>query len=169
MTSQNLGIQERYVGALFGNLADDSLHHQTDLLAAVALSSDLGSLLFRSKYGENIAGMSDMVAVWRHNVMSRLAKRGHNPMVCDSIADTSLGHWLNSICRTCHGRQFDVIENCPVLSEIVCPDCNGTGEKKLNCAPEIRGLVLDRIEELQKMERQSGAEAIKKLVGEVRF
>lgn len=48
----------------------------------------------------------------------------------DAVAAGVLAWWLDKLCKTCHGRKFDTIENTPSLSAIECPVCHGTGFKK---------------------------------------
>lgn len=48
-----------------------------------------------------------------------------------AIAVSVLVWWLDRICPVCHGQRREVIENTPVLSDIVCPACRGDGERRL--------------------------------------
>lgn len=47
----------------------------------------------------------------------------------DAVASAVIAWWLDRLCKTCHGRKFDTIENTPSLSAIECPACRGTGLK----------------------------------------
>lgn len=49
----------------------------------------------------------------------------------DAVASAVIAWWLQRTCQTCHGRMFEIIENTPSLSAIVCPACHGSGLKKL--------------------------------------
>ncbi len=45
----------------------------------------------------------------------------------DAVASAVIAWWLDKLCKTCHGRKWDTIENTPSLSAIECPKCHGTG------------------------------------------
>jgi len=144
------------------NLVDDETHHNLDILAAVALTSALGGLLFRVKYSGDEMSLKPLMLIWREMVLIR-AKRGKWLHVAEEVADISMWAWIDEICHTCKGRKFEEIPNTPSLAAIVCPDCGGTGKRKLACDAEIRDFVLDSIQCLESMAREAGSIAHKKL------
>lgn len=59
----------------------------------------------------------------------------------DEVASAVIAWWLDRICKTCHGRKLNSIVNTPSLSDIECPVCHGTGEKKLPYGEDGRRLA----------------------------
>lgn len=143
-------------------LTDDEHHHQTDALAAVALSSKLGSLLYRAKWCGDQFSVLPLLEIWRGMVLHR-AKRGNWPDVAEEVADISLWYWLENTCNTCKGRGHPIVPDTPNLQAIQCECCSGTGRKKLQCHAEIKDHVLDSVQVLEQMARDAGRMAAKKL------
>lgn len=153
----------RYVrSAMTSDLRDDSTHHNTDILAAVALSSKMGSMLFRVKYGGEYDCVRDLTYLWRAIIDKRLSRRGWNG-VAKSVADKSLEFWLDDLCNTCKGRGHPIIVNTPSLEESTCPDCNGTGRKILKCDSSIIEHVRDAVNNLELMVNDAAYNAKRKL------
>jgi DnaJ-class molecular chaperone len=49
----------------------------------------------------------------------------------EAVASAVIAWWMDRLCKTCHGRKFDKIENTPALSAIECPVCHGSGETRI--------------------------------------
>lgn len=47
------------------------------------------------------------------------------------VAVAVLVWWLDHVCLSCHGQQREVIKDTPILSDVVCPVCRGSGEREL--------------------------------------
>lgn len=158
-------LAERYVRAIgSGNLRSDELHHDTDVLAAMALSSTFGGLLFRAKYFNDPSSFRRLMAQWAWIVSTKAGRRNwptHIPI--DLVAHLSLKRWMNSVCPACTGRKKETIFNTPSLSDKDCRLCNGTGQTELRCDARLVDYVLDMVEELYADERRAGARAKKKL------
>lgn len=158
-------LAERYVRAIgSGNLRSDELHHDTDVLAAMALSSTFGGLLFRAKYFNDPSSYRSLLAQWTWIVSTKAGRRNwpvHIPI--DKVAYLSLTRWMNSVCPACTGRKQETIFNTPALSAKNCALCDGSGESPLRCNAAIKDYVLDMVEELYADERRAGARAKKKL------
>jgi len=58
------------------------------------------------------------------------------------VAASVLMWWLDRVCPVCHGRQFEGIDNTPMLSKIVCPVCRGSGEREFPCGDDGRRLAV---------------------------
>jgi hypothetical protein len=144
-------LAERYARATqSGNLRNDALHVTTDVLMAMALSSNFGGLLVRVKYGNDASCYRRLLDKWTWIVSTKALRRNwpeHIPI--DKIAYLSLRRWLNSVCPACTGHGKVKVLGAPVLSEKDCPLCLGKGETELRCNPAIRDYVLDMVEELQ--------------------
>lgn len=158
-------LAQRYVRAVgSSNLKNDELHFDTDVLAAAALSSKFGGLLFRVKYFNDAASYKRLLDQWTWIVSAKAIRRNWPDNVdIKGVAFLSLQRWLNSVCPACTGRKNETIFNTPALSDKACRVCDGTGEAPLRCSPKIRDFVLDMIEELTADERKAGARAKKKL------
>jgi hypothetical protein len=154
---------EKYAGSVNTScLTSDETHHQTDILAAVALSSKLGSLLCRVKYAGDQFSLVPMLEAWRAIVSKKAKNRGW-ANVSDEVADISLWFWIDDVCQTCHGRKYQVIPGTPTLSAEQCPTCQATGKNKLQCDQEIKEYVLDAIQSLETLAIDAGRLANKKL------
>lgn len=160
-------LAARYTRAVgSGNLKSDEWHGDTDVLAAVALSSTFGGLLFRVKYFNDAAAYRRLRDQWTWIVSTKAVRRNwpvHIPI--DKVAEISLKRWLNSVCPACTGRRHETIFNTPSLSDKDCRLCEGTGEAPLRVDPRLREVILDMIEELTAMEYKAGARAKQKLQG----
>jgi hypothetical protein len=158
-------LAQRYVKAVgSGNLHSDEHHFDTDVLAAVALSSGFGGLLFRAKYFNDAASYRRLLDQWTWIVSTKAARRAwpeHIPV--DQVAYLSLKRWMSSVCPACTGRRQETIFNTPSLSSRNCRLCDGSGELPLRCASHIKDYVLDMIEELTADERKAGTRAARKL------
>ena len=168
-TDEKVSIGERYARSVnSSSLRDDDLHHQTDVLMAFALSSDLGSALFRVKYANDHASLPDLVTVWRARIFKKALERGWAENA-QQVADESLKYWLNDICPACDGKGHPKIINAPTLAACTCTECQGTGKLTLRCDERIIEKVKDAVQSLTALERDAGAAAIRKLSDEARF
>lgn len=163
------GIAQKYSNAVNSScLTDDERHHSTDALAAVALSSEFGSLLFRTKYADDKWSIPELIRVWRLKIAQKAEKRGW-PQHARVIADESLNYWLDNICRVCDGKGHPKVITAPTLEACVCQACNGTARRPLSVDPAIRDHVRDALQQLESMEREAGSAALKKLSDEMRL
>lgn len=150
------------------SLTDDERHHQLDALAAVALSSEYGSLFFRAKYADDKGSIPELIRVWRDQIAKK-AKRQRWTQNARVVADESLLYWLDDVCRVCDGKGYPKIINAPTLEACVCQACNGTAKRPLNVDKAIIDLVKDALQQLESMEREAGGRAMRKLADEMRF
>lgn len=159
----NLALRyTRAVGS--GNLRNDELHFDADVLMAMALSSNYGGLLCRAKYHNDPVAYRQLKDQWTWIVSTKAQRRDwpvHIPI--DKVASISLKMWIYDGCPACTGRKKETIFNTPSLSAKDCNLCNGTGKVELRCDQRIRDYVLDMIEELHADERKAMARARKKL------
>jgi hypothetical protein len=160
-----MSLTQRYARAVSsGNLKNDLLHFDADVLAAVALSSGYGGLLFRVKYQNDPASYHKLLHHWTWIVSCKALRRNwpeHIPI--NKVALLSLNRWINSVCPACTGRRHEVVFNTPSLSARVCRLCEGSGEAPLRVDQRWRDYVLDMIEELTADEYKAAARARKKL------
>lgn len=159
----NLALRySRAVGS--GNLRDDPQHFDTAVLAAVALSSSYGGLLFRAKYFNDASSYRRLLAQWTWIVSTKAQRRDwpvHIPI--DKVARVSLKMWIYDGCPACTGRRKETIFNTPSLSAKDCTLCGGTGKVELRCHPAIRDYVRDMIDELFADEYKAGSRGARKL------
>lgn len=144
------------------SLQDDPTHHNTDVLAAVALSSKLGSSLYRVKYGLCRESVASLYVDWLVLIRKR-AKRDNWERHAEEVAAQSLKHWAHDICQSCNGLGHPVIADTPTLSGETCQSCNGTGKTKPSCDPKILCYVLDAVNRLNDLVSNAARAAKKKL------
>lgn len=161
----NLALRyTRAVGS--GNLRNDELHFDADVLMAVALSSTYGGLLYRAKYFNDEASYRRLRDQWTWIVTTKALRRNWPEEVgnvADKVARISLKLWCNNVCPACTGRKKETIFNTPSLSAKDCNLCNGAGTMEVRCDPRLRDYVLSMIDELYADEYKAGARAKKKL------
>ena len=161
-------LAQRYVRAVgSGNLKNDDRHFDTDVLAAVALSSTFGALLFRVKYFNEVSSYRRLLHEWTWIVSCKGLRRNwgvHIPT--DVVADESLRRWVDGRCKVCTGVGKKKIFNTPMLSDRDCKACIGTGEEPLRGDRRLHDFIRDMVEELTAMERKAGARAKRKLRSE---
>lgn len=160
-----MGIAQRYARAAGSDdLTNDELHVHPDVLAAVALSSTFGALLFRVKYLNDVASYRRLRDQWTWIVSCKAQLRTWPDRIpVDRIAGLSLDRWLNSTCPACTGRKQEKIFGTPHLSSQSCRVCDGSGEAPLRVDQRWRDYVLDMVEELTADEHKAAARARKKL------
>lgn len=152
------------------DLKDDAHHHQTEVLAAVALSSELGSLLFRVKFGNDATSHKALLEKWLVIVGKKSVFRSWPSHVAqDKVAQASLEYWLCDLCGHCEGKGYHVLAGAPVLSDDPCKVCKGTGKKPLACEKRIRDYVEDMVQTLEVMTIHASGEAMRKLSQQMDF
>ncbi len=152
-----MSIVQRYVKATnSSSLADDELHHDTEALAAMALASNIGSLLFRIKYAGDQMSLKPLLIIWRIKIADRAKHRGWSG-ISEEVADISLWHWMEDFCPECNGLGHPKMPKAPTLEAMTCPACNGTGKKKLKCHAEIYDHVMDVVAWLDRLTAEAAS------------
>lgn len=166
-----MGIIERYSRATqSSNLRSDEHHHDTDKLAAVALSSEFGSMLFRVKYANDATSYRRLGDEWRWYVKKRAALAGWPERINDAqVADESLAYWLNDLCPVCNGKGFKKMEFVDVLSDDACNHCEGSGKKSIEANRHIKRYVEEMVTALEGMTIRAGSQAMSKLADDMDF
>jgi len=164
-----MGIVKQYSRATqSSNLRSDDRHHDTDKLAAVALSGPMGSMLFRVKYAFDATSYPPLKEAWRYQVRLRASINGWPEHVKDqTVADEALAYWLNDQCPACAGRSFMKMEFVDVLSDVPCPICLGSGKKPLIVNHRIKGKVAEMVDLLDTLTIEAGSAAVKKLADDM--
>lgn len=165
-------IASRYSSATqSSNLKDDEHHHQTEILAAVALSSALGSLLFRVKYANDATSYSALLEKWREIVkMKAVFRNWPTDKSTREIARLSLDYWLNDICTVCGGHGNELVKDVPnVRQDAPCRACNGTAKRPIEANHKVLQYVTDMVEAIEEMTRYAGDRAVKKLAKQMDF
>lgn len=156
-----MGFPDRYIASIGStNLLDDSLHHQTEPLAAAALAGDIGALLCRVKYADgtltrrfegNAGNLAQLLRIWTAEVIRRGRARRWVPentawdaqsaqALYRRVAEKSLAHWLDSTCKSCSGTGVKVL-----LGNGICTSCKGTGTAVIH---GTAGLELERVKDM---------------------
>lgn len=152
------------------NLKSDEHHFDTDKLAAVALSSEFGALLFRVKYANDATSYVQLAEAWEWEVKKRAAlSRPPWPVhVKDAaVAKASLKYWLNDLCPVCGGKGVKKMEFIDILSDDACESCEGSGKKPMECEPRIHWYTSAMVLVLEAITITAGANAIQKLAPEM--
>ena len=147
------------------NLRSDKHHSDVDKLAAVALSSELGTFLFRVKYANDATTYPALLLKWQE-IVGKKALRRHWPkhITARKVATASLDYWLNDVCQACSGRCFEPLANTQtVLSDVACRTCQGRGKKPLVCEANWRDFILQLVDELEDLARSAAGAAMRKL------
>jgi len=162
-----MNVIEKYARSVnSSNLRDDSRHHATDVLAAVALcQTRLASKLFRVKYAADASSYTALLAEWTEIVTFKSLLRVWPIEVSPKkVARLSLEHWLNDVCPACFGTGFEADQNNPqLLSECACRACNGTARRAIQVKHNLMDYVRDMVEALECMTLQAGDQAMRKL------
>jgi hypothetical protein len=149
------------------NLKSDEFHHDVDSLAAVAMSTELGSMLFRVKFANDATSYVKLAQTWEWEVKKRAALAGWPVHVKDeTVAKTSLKHWLNDLCPACTGKGVQKKAFEETLSDDACEVCEGGGKRPIECADQIRGYVAEMVYALDEAALVAGNAAIAKLAEE---
>ena len=166
-----MSIAARYARSVqSSNLKDDAFHHDTDQLAAMALSKRLGSELFRVKYCNDATSYPRLLEEWVCIVRNKAGHRKWPKHVKpETIAKMALDYWINPVCMPCEGKGFDAKINKGGQYEVNCKACAGTGSRYVPGEPNLKQYVADMVEILRDMERVSGGLAVKKLANIINF
>lgn len=147
------------------NLMDDSKHFQCEPLAAMALSSRLGTLLYRAKYNNDGSQYARLLEHWTTIVERKAAVQAwpaSSPPA--KVAERSLAHWLFDRCPVCTGRGFETLPMNPrVLSDRACPQCHGTGRKPMQIHSQFHVHVSQCVSALDDLMQQATMHASIKL------
>lgn len=168
-----MGLIEKYSRSInSSNLRSDEYHHDTDNLAAVALSSEYGGLLFRAKFATakekpDKDVIARLLEKWTATVESKRQWPKH--ISAKKVAEISLGYWLDDTCAACTGRGYPVILNTPSLDANECHACSGSGRAPLVCDARIKDAILDMVELLDRTATAAGSVAMRKLAGDMEF
>ena len=141
-----MAVGEKYVGSVGShNLKDDALNHNTDILAAVALSDALfGSLMWRFKYAQDKTTINRLHQLFIPVVEKRAhVDRWPSNVFSDRIAYTALMYWAFPNCPSCTGTGID--QKHP---EYECGVCHGNGKREINEHFTINKYVKEMVLEL---------------------
>lgn len=174
-----MGFVDRYVRALgASNLQDDARHRQAEPLlasafAAAAVSGDIAPLLHRVKYADDLmrdpGNLAQLLRLWTAEVVKRGRHRKWVPentawdaqaaqKLYRTVAELSLAHWLDGICKACGGSGQS--------NRQVCRDCMGRGETPIEHAGGfVRERVKDMVSELHGIASSHIARANARLNG----
>lgn len=173
-----MSFAEKYVSSVnSSDLRDDDRHHATDALAASAIADEtgagLGSLLCRVKYADGTvhklfeAGTNNLAAllrIWTAVVTEKGKARRWLPVphtswdmdatykFYETVAATSLAHWMDGRCEVCKGTGIQVTQH-------ACLSCKGSKKAQI-IAGRLEGeKIADMISELEGLYQAHGSRA----------
>ena len=132
------------------NLGEKPVHQMGDVdvvraCGMAGATNQLGLSLYRLKYSGDVKEFPKVVDGLLTMVRSRwFDVDGH------ATVNEVLGHWLDDLCHPCHGRGYAVVPGTPMLGDVPCGSCNGTGRVKLVSSDAARWLF----DEVGRMERE---------------
>lgn len=130
-----------------------------DILRAmgmVAQTNDLGLALWRVKYGgamRELRGLAQQLVALMERHQRDTAE----------VARV-LEHWLDGVCKACNGRGYEVMAGTPVLSDVHCPACQGSGKVELTDVGRDAHWLL---EQMAASERLMAAAVMRRLADEI--
>lgn len=165
-----MNIIQQYASAIrSGNLKDDAQHHSTEVLAAAALASTIGSKLFRVKYAADATTYQALLTEWHAIVQSKAAHRGWPEAISRSqIARLSLNYWLNDLCDACGGFGVEMVRDVPnVRSDIACKVCHGSAKRPLKGNQDTIKYTTEMVESLDAITRHAAGQVMRKLASDM--
>lgn len=129
----------------------------------VGQTMPVGVALWRLKYAGDAREFGRVVQ-GLIEVMSKRAWKGE--VNVPRVVNRVVRHWLNDVCHSCHGRGYETVPDTPVLSDIPCRACGGTGRSPL---PEPDAPAEWLQDAIAAMEREVAAAIMKKLATELDF
>lgn len=160
----------RYTRAIAAsNLRDSPLHHQTEVLAAAALSGGIGTLLFRAKYAGDVTAIPRLHEAWRDIVVTKAGLRNWPADISPTkVARLSLDHWLLDVCESCTGRAYEPLAGIPsVLSDNPCRACSGSGKRPLVAQHKLQRVIEDMLESLDAMAADAAGAMMRRLASDM--
>lgn len=115
--SRNLGEAEA------GELGDVDILRAMGMAAQASAAGDLGVTLWRVKYGGALRELRGLA-----RQLTELMERHERDA---SVVAGVLAHWLDEVCRVCRGRGYEVQAGTPMLSDVSCWSCGGSGRVEL--------------------------------------
>lgn len=163
-------VIQRYTRATAtSNLRDDAHHHQTEVLAAAALSGGVGTMLFRAKYAGDASTIPALRERWREIVISKAALRNWPGDISPAkVARLSLDFWLLDVCESCTGRAYEPLAGIPsVLGDTPCRACSGSGRRPLVAPHRLLRFVEDMLEALDAAAQHAAGQMMRRLASEM--
>jgi hypothetical protein len=142
------------------NLGEKPQHQigDVDVVRACGMagaSHEMGLSLYRLKYAGDIKEFRNVV----DGLTGIMKKRWPRVDADDTVAEV-LAHWFDGVCNPCRGLGYAVVPGTPMLGDIPCGVCNGTGRVKLDSSDAALWLL----EEVGKMEREIAVAIMQKMV-----
>jgi hypothetical protein len=153
MTSRERITRAQYTDDL-GEVGPEEIG-DVDIVRACGMAGQgnpLGLSIWRFRYGGD---MRELLPVARG-----LIELGHEPELVAKV----LGHLANDVCKACEGRGYEVVPGTPMLSDVLCMRCQGTGRAPLQGEAE-RALA----DTIARLEREIAAAIMRKLARQMEF
>lgn len=126
------------------DLRSDETHEDVDVLAALAFSPTLGSLLHRLSTANDASAFTPAAEAVARQLYRALRKKRHrvDRSAATAVATQALKEWAIGICIQCNGTGRALLEYVPGADnrEADCGECRGTGLFRVRW-PELRTAV----------------------------
>jgi len=155
-----MSLMEKIASAQGSSNLGEKPQHQTgdvDVVRACGMAgvnNNLGLSLYRLKYSSDVREFHNVFEGLRNHLRSRWVDDNETKTVYEVLR-----HWLDDICDPCSGRGYGVIPGTPMLGDVPCGTCNGTGRVKLVSS----GAALWLFEEIGKIERETAVAIMHKI------
>lgn len=127
----------------------------------VGQAMPVGVALWRLKY----SGDSREFGHVMEGLMALASKQAwKTPVDVQDTVYRVVRHWLDDVCHPCQGRGYETVQGTPMLSDVPCSACGGTGRSKLAQADEVAVWLQETI---ARMEREVAAAIMRKLATEL--
>lgn len=127
-------IEERYATAsTTSHLIVDSEHRECDVLVAAGMTGQkhrLALALWGFAHMPSPSRMRALHAEIECSVNKRIDSKGPKGNA-SKVSDDVLAWWVKPACPACDGLKWEKYSNAPVLSEVPCSACGGTGKRQL--------------------------------------
>lgn len=147
MEDERITVQEKIGWAISaGNLNQNAERESaSDRIAALAITGELASCLYRIRYGGQVEYRKRAVLLLAADLRGK-SKRNRwklpHPDIIERLAGQAIIEWMEPLCPECRGRKFVGLERLPGAMGVpkICPACSGNGTGKISQAARSRAL-----------------------------
>ena len=166
-------VIERYAtAAIADDLKDRGPLCDLHILTAAGMagvSDSWATSLLRLKNSNDPAEFAPCLSELK-NAARRISAKNNwkiTPVQIHQLARKTLQFWIADICPTCLGRGAAHIAGTPILEDIPCDQCGGTGRRKLPQSGNMREYAFVLLYMLDEAERMAGGKMMQKIFADI--